>query len=134
MTYRSGTTWWFAAMTKSFGRSSLSVVPVKAPKRARTSNFGMDRFADWVIAYRRPILVGSSLFALALVFRVRRSEGWLFTLSLAQAGEFGFVLLGYSVANSVVPPELRTWIPWLVDKRLRLTYGCIGGDHDCGNR
>jgi CPA2 family monovalent cation:H+ antiporter-2/glutathione-regulated potassium-efflux system ancillary protein KefC len=44
------------------------------------------------------------LFGLALLFGVRRSDGWLFALSLAQAGEFGFVLLNYSVINGAIAP------------------------------
>jgi CPA2 family monovalent cation:H+ antiporter-2 len=43
---------------------------------------------------------------LALIFRIKGSNGWLFTLSLAQAGEFGFVLLTYSVQNNVVPTDI----------------------------
>lgn len=46
------------------------------------------------------------LLALALIFRIKGSNGWLFTLSLAQAGEFGFVLLTYSVQNNVVPTDI----------------------------
>ena len=53
-----------------------------------------------VIAVKATILLG-----LALLFRVHGSNGWLFTLSLAQAGEFGFVLLTYSVQNNVIPVE-----------------------------
>ena len=52
---------------------------------------------------------------------MRRSEGWLFTLSLAQAGEFGFVLLGYSVANQVVPPELAPILALVVGLSMFLT-------------
>ena len=33
----------------------------------------------------------------------RRNDRWLFTLGLAQAGEFGFVLLSFTVASSVIP-------------------------------
>ncbi|RUR32481.1 potassium transporter [Vreelandella andesensis] len=46
---------------------------------------------------------GVLLFGLATLFGVRSSNGWLFTLSLAQAGEFGFVLLTYSVQSNVIP-------------------------------
>jgi CPA2 family monovalent cation:H+ antiporter-2 len=38
------------------------------------------------------LLKGVILFAIALVFRLKGRDKWLFTLSLAQAGEFGFVL------------------------------------------
>ncbi|MTJ04066.1 MAG: potassium transporter [Sediminimonas qiaohouensis] len=46
------------------------------------------------------------LFVLARIFRLRGRNQWLFTLSLAQAGEFGFVLLSFSVQQNVLPPAL----------------------------
>ena len=38
-----------------------------------------------------------------LVFGNKKWDRWLFTLWLAQAGEFGFVLLSFTVANDVIP-------------------------------
>ncbi|NQY02946.1 MAG: cation:proton antiporter [Halieaceae bacterium] len=49
---------------------------------------------------------GAVLFGLALLFKLRGANGWLFTLSLAQAGEFGFVLLSYSTQNHVLPADI----------------------------
>lgn len=46
------------------------------------------------------------LFGLAWLFRLQPGDRWLFTLSLAQAGEFGFVLLGFCVQNGAVPAGL----------------------------
>lgn len=46
------------------------------------------------------------LFLLARLFKIHRNEGWLFTLSLAQAGEFGFVLLSFTVQNSVLSQDV----------------------------
>jgi len=43
------------------------------------------------------------LYVLGLVFKIRGADRWLFALGLAQAGEFGFVLLGFTVTNSVIP-------------------------------
>ena len=43
------------------------------------------------------------LFALSLVFRIKGRSRWLFTLSLAQAGEFGFVLVTYALNSNVIP-------------------------------
>ncbi|MEM7281678.1 MAG: cation:proton antiporter [Pseudomonadota bacterium] len=43
------------------------------------------------------------LLVLARVFRLQGGDKWLFALGLAQAGEFGFVLLSFSVANAVIP-------------------------------
>ncbi|MDX1817305.1 MAG: monovalent cation:proton antiporter-2 (CPA2) family protein [Marinobacter sp.] len=61
------------------------------------------------------------LWALALVFGVRGSNGWLFTLGLAQAGEFGFVLLNYSVQNRVIPPDLSQLLSLVVALSMFLT-------------
>jgi CPA2 family monovalent cation:H+ antiporter-2 len=46
------------------------------------------------------------MLVLAYVFRLKGADKWLFALGLAQAGEFGFVLLSFTVANNVIPP---TW-------------------------
>ncbi|MFL1485929.1 monovalent cation:proton antiporter-2 (CPA2) family protein [Marinobacter sp. LN3S78] len=61
------------------------------------------------------------LLVLAMLFGIRGSNGWLFTLGLAQAGEFGFVLLTYSVQNSVVPPELAKILSLVVALSMFLT-------------
>jgi len=61
------------------------------------------------------------LFALALLFRTRRSDGWLFTLSLAQAGEFGFVLLNYSLQNQVLTVDLVSILSPVVALSMFLT-------------
>lgn len=45
------------------------------------------------------------LLSLATVFKVHNSDRWLLALSLAQAGEFGFVLLSFSTQNYVIPSE-----------------------------
>lgn len=45
---------------------------------------------------------GLVLFVLALVFRIRGRDRWLFTLGLAQAGEFGFVLVSFATQQGVL--------------------------------
>ncbi|QFU23051.1 monovalent cation:proton antiporter-2 (CPA2) family protein [Shewanella eurypsychrophilus] len=45
------------------------------------------------------------LFGLAIIFKVRKSDGWLMALSLAQAGEFGFVVLAFAKQNQALSPE-----------------------------
>ena len=45
------------------------------------------------------------LLPLAWFFRVRGAAGWLFALGLAQAGEFGFVLLSISGDRGLLSPE-----------------------------
>ncbi len=43
------------------------------------------------------------LFLLGTIFKIRGAQRWLFTLALAQAGEFGFVLLAFTTANGILP-------------------------------
>ncbi len=43
------------------------------------------------------------LFVLSLIFKIKGSDQWLFFLSLAQAGEFGFVLISFCLQNNVIP-------------------------------
>lgn len=49
------------------------------------------------------VLKGLILYAIAFAFRVRGADRWLFTLGLAQAGEFGFVLIAFGVQQAVFP-------------------------------
>ncbi|WP_138466798.1 cation:proton antiporter [Poseidonocella sp. HB161398] len=51
-------------------------------------------------------LKGLVLFALAWLFKLRQRDRWLFTLGLAQAGEFGFVLVGFALQQRVIPGSL----------------------------
>ncbi len=67
------------------------------------------------------LIKGAVLFALALIFRIRHSNGWLFALSLAQAGEFGFVLISFTMQNSVLPPELAPTLSLVVGLSMFLT-------------
>ncbi|MDF2142213.1 monovalent cation:proton antiporter-2 (CPA2) family protein [Paenirhodobacter sp. CAU 1674] len=46
------------------------------------------------------------LFGLARLFRIRGKDRWLFTLGLAQAGEFGFVLVSFAVSQRIFPAAL----------------------------
>ena len=52
------------------------------------------------------VLKGLVLLGLARLFRLEPADGWLFAVGLAQAGEFGFVMLSFSIQNSVIPAEL----------------------------
>jgi CPA2 family monovalent cation:H+ antiporter-2 len=51
-------------------------------------------------------LKGVILAALGWLFRLRGRDLWLFTLGLAQAGEFGFVLVSFSIQQRVILPAL----------------------------
>ncbi|MEZ9596614.1 monovalent cation:proton antiporter-2 (CPA2) family protein [Shewanella sp. 10N.261.52.F9] len=63
------------------------------------------------------------LLVLAFIFKIRGSDRWLFALSLAQAGEFGFVLLSYTVQNHVIPTELAQLLSLVVALSMFLTPG-----------
>ncbi|MEM1431181.1 MAG: cation:proton antiporter [Pseudomonadota bacterium] len=61
------------------------------------------------------------LYGLAVLFRIEGSDRWLMTLGLAQAGEFGFVLLSFSLANSVLPDDLVSRLTMVVTLSMLLT-------------
>jgi monovalent cation:proton antiporter-2 (CPA2) family protein len=61
------------------------------------------------------------LFALALVFRLAPADRWLFALGLAQAGEFGFVLLSFSLQSQAIPGELAETLSLVVALSMLLT-------------
>ncbi|MDA0150246.1 monovalent cation:proton antiporter-2 (CPA2) family protein [Vibrio sp. LaRot3] len=69
------------------------------------------------------ILKGIVLYLLALIFRIKGSNRWLFTLSLAQAGEFGFVLLSFTTQQHVIPPEIAQTLALVVALSMFLTPG-----------
>ncbi len=49
---------------------------------------------------------GTILYILGTLFRLRGRDRWLFALGLAQAGEFGFVLVSFSLQQGVLSPGL----------------------------
>ena len=61
------------------------------------------------------------LYALSRIFGITGADRWLFTLGLAQAGEFGFVLLSFTVANSVIPRPLAQQLLLVVTLSMLLT-------------
>ncbi|MEZ5801843.1 MAG: cation:proton antiporter, partial [Nitratireductor sp.] len=46
------------------------------------------------------------MLGLGHIFKLAGGDKWLYALGLAQAGEFGFVLVSFTVANSVIPSEV----------------------------
>ena len=68
-------------------------------------------------------LKAAVLFALARVFKLEGSDRWLFGLGLAQAGEFGFVLLSFTVANQVIPQSIADQLLLVVALSMLLTPG-----------
>ena len=67
------------------------------------------------------LIKAAILLLLALLFGLRGRDGWLFTLGLAQAGEFGFVLLTYSMQNSVIPADIAQLLGLVVALSMFLT-------------
>ena len=61
------------------------------------------------------------LFILGTIFGLRGTDRWLLTLGLAQAGEFGFVLLSFSLANAVLPQAVADQLLLVIALSMLLT-------------
>ncbi|NDR56090.1 cation:proton antiporter domain-containing protein [Aliiruegeria sabulilitoris] len=81
---------------------------------------------------------GLVLFLLAKLFGLHKRDKWLFTLGLAQAGEFGFVLISFSMQENVLPERLSqilllvVALSMLITPLLFILYDWIAhrlGDH-----
>ncbi len=66
-------------------------------------------------------LKATVLYALGVIFKIEGSDRWLFALGLAQAGEFGFVLLSFTVLNGVIPAMLGDQLLLVVAMSMLLT-------------
>ena len=64
---------------------------------------------------------GAILYGLGLTFGLRGRDKWLFTLGLAQAGEFGFVLISFSIQQNVIGRELSELLLLIVALSMLLT-------------
>lgn len=69
------------------------------------------------------VLKSLALLLLAKVFNISGSHKWLFALSLAQAGEFGFVLLAFTVANGVISQPIADQLLLVIALSMLLTPG-----------
>ncbi len=61
------------------------------------------------------------LLVLAKLFHLEGADRWLFALGLAQAGEFGFVLLSFTIANDVIPQSVADPLLLIVALSMLLT-------------
>ncbi|MEO1091229.1 MAG: monovalent cation:proton antiporter-2 (CPA2) family protein [Pseudomonadota bacterium] len=61
------------------------------------------------------------LLGLAAGFKLYGADRWLFALSLAQAGEFAFVLFGFALGSGVLEPELARTLTLVVAISMLLT-------------
>ena len=61
------------------------------------------------------------LWVLSVVFGINGTDRWLVTLGLAQAGEFGFVLLTFTVGQAIIPQVLADQLLLVVALSMLLT-------------
>ncbi len=61
------------------------------------------------------------LMVLGRAFHLTGGDKWLFGLGLAQAGEFGFVLLSFTVASAVIPKDIADLLLLVVALSMLLT-------------
>ena len=61
------------------------------------------------------------LFAIGKAFKLHGQDRWLFTLGLAQTGEFGFVLISFALANAVLSQESASLLLLVVAFSMLLT-------------
>lgn len=66
-------------------------------------------------------LKGAILYGLGSLFKLRGRNRWLFTLSLAQAGEFGFVLLSFAKQTHVLTGGLSEKLLMVVALSMLIT-------------
>ncbi|MEM7562230.1 MAG: monovalent cation:proton antiporter-2 (CPA2) family protein [Pseudomonadota bacterium] len=82
-------------------------------------------FSDWILVSGLVIGViaikAFIVYRLACRFDIRASDRWLVALGLAQAGEFGFVLLSFSLQNHVLPPDIAELLALVVAISMFLT-------------
>ncbi|MEQ8294054.1 MAG: monovalent cation:proton antiporter-2 (CPA2) family protein [Roseovarius sp.] len=67
------------------------------------------------------VLKGGILYFLGRIFSLRGRTLWLFTLSLAQAGEFGFVLISFSGQQNVIPRAMTEMLLLVVAITMLIT-------------
>ncbi|WP_298801990.1 monovalent cation:proton antiporter-2 (CPA2) family protein [uncultured Lentibacter sp.] len=67
------------------------------------------------------LLKGVVLFVLGFGFGLRRRELWLFTLALAQAGEFGFVLISFAGQQGVFGEALGNRLLLIITLSMLMT-------------
>ena len=61
------------------------------------------------------------LFILGRAFGLRGRDQWLFALALAQAGEFGFVLISFALQTNVLPTDLSETLLLVVALSMLIT-------------
>jgi len=67
------------------------------------------------------VIKGVVLFGLSFLFKMKGQDRWLFTLSLAQAGEFGFVLVSFSLQQGVLGAALSSTLLLIIAMSMLVT-------------
>ncbi len=67
------------------------------------------------------LIKGIILYGLGRAFRLHGKAQWLFTLALAQAGEFGFVLVSFSRQQHVLPDSLSEMLLLIIALSMLIT-------------
>ncbi|PVH30379.1 cation:proton antiporter [Pararhodobacter oceanensis] len=67
------------------------------------------------------LLKAAVLLVIGRLFNLQGAHKFLFALGLAQAGEFGFVLISFTVASAVMPPEIADLLLLVVALSMLLT-------------
>ena len=80
---------------------------------------------NWMLVLGAAAIVIAAKLAVLLVIAriagIRRQAGWLLALSLAQAGEFGFVLVAFALGNAVFDAETGALILLVVALTMLVT-------------
>ncbi|RLJ60363.1 Kef-type potassium/proton antiporter (CPA2 family) [Litoreibacter meonggei] len=87
-------------------------------------NFGTLMNAPFVIiglTLGMMAIKASVLFVLAILFKIKGRDRMLFTLGLAQAGEFGFVLTSFTVQQNVLPTDMSETLLLVIALSMLLT-------------
>ncbi|WP_069300725.1 monovalent cation:proton antiporter-2 (CPA2) family protein [Neptunicoccus sediminis] len=77
----------------------------------------------WILGMTLSVMLikGLVLAGLSVLFKLKGRDQWLFILSLAQAGEFGFVMLSTTVQTSVIPFALSQQLLLIIALSMLLT-------------
>jgi CPA2 family monovalent cation:H+ antiporter-2 len=67
------------------------------------------------------LVKGAILYGLGWMFNISGRNRWLFTLGLAQAGEFGFVLTSFAVAQRILPDSTAQTLLLVIALSMLLT-------------
>jgi len=87
-------------------------------------NFGLF-FESWKIIVGLTLglmlIKAAVLYVLGVIFKINGGDRWLFALGLAQAGEFGFVLISFALLNNILPQAIADQLLLVVALSMLLT-------------